>query len=150
SKVTGGTIRYVSQGGSALLYIMDDSRRADIPTKAKEVIAELDGIEKIVTPEQYNEYRIGHHQHDPRSPDLILFAKICFHYADPLAGALRFVDEPERKGSHGHDAAIPILRASFIAWGAGIKPGVEIGEIDTSDVAPTIARIMDLPFPSAD
>jgi arylsulfatase A-like enzyme len=42
------------------------------------------------------------------------------------------------------------LHASFIAWGAGIKPGVKVGEISNTQVTPTIAKLMGLEMSNLD
>ena len=42
------------------------------------------------------------------------------------------------------------MRAVFIACGAGIKPGTKLGEINNTDVAPTIAKLLGLEIPNAD
>ena len=42
------------------------------------------------------------------------------------------------------------MNAIFIAAGAGIKPGVELGEIDNIDVAPTVAHLLGVPLPDTD
>ena len=37
-----------------------------------------------------------------------------------------------------------------VAWGAGIKPGVKLGEISNLDVAPTIAKLLGFSLPHAE
>jgi len=56
----------------------------------------------------------------------------------------------KRKGSHGHDPALPDLHATFVAWGSGIKHGARLGEISNMDVAPTIARLLGFSIPNAE
>jgi hypothetical protein len=80
----------------------------------------------------------------------VLFAKEGYNFGDTAAGDVTFVDKPERKGSHGHNADIHDLHATFVAWGAGIKPGVQLGEIDNKSVAPTIAKLLNVPRPDVD
>ena len=81
---------------------------------------------------------------------MILFSKEGWNFGDTAAGQLAFVDKPERKGSHGHDADIPDLHATFVAWGVGIKPGVPLGKISNLDVAPTVAKLLGLKIPNAE
>ena len=54
------------------------------------------------------------------------------------------------KGSHGHDANLPDLHAVFVAWGTGIKPGVNLGDIDNRSVAPTIAKLLGIEMPGVE
>jgi glycerophosphoryl diester phosphodiesterase len=42
------------------------------------------------------------------------------------------------------------MRATFIAAGAGVKPGVRLKEVRSVDVAPTIARLLGLDLPAAE
>jgi hypothetical protein len=37
-----------------------------------------------------------------------------------------------------------------VAWGAGIMPGAKLGTIKNTDVAPTIAALLDLPLPGVE
>ena len=87
---------------------------------------------------------------DPHSPDLIIFADNGCYFGDTSAGAISFADKPERKGSHGHDPNFPNLHATFIAWGRGIKQGVNVGEIKNIDVAPTVAKLLRLDLGNTD
>ena len=45
-------------------------------------------------------------------------------------------------GSHGYLHTDPDMNAIFIAWGAGIRKGIQMPEIRNVDVAPTIARLL--------
>jgi predicted AlkP superfamily pyrophosphatase or phosphodiesterase len=55
-----------------------------------------------------------------------------------------------RKGMHGYFPDHPEMRATFIMVGPGIAPGRSLGEIDQRDIAPTVAKALGAPFPSAD
>ncbi len=52
-------------------------------------------------------------------------------------------------GQHGYDSSLSEMRAIFIAAGSGIKEEVVIGPVRLIDVAPTVARALDLAY-SAD
>lgn len=53
-------------------------------------------------------------------------------------------------GTHGQLPDLPDLSASFFLVGPGLPAGRSLGTIDMRDVAPTLARRLGLPFPSAD
>lgn len=53
-------------------------------------------------------------------------------------------------GTHGHDPALPMMGSTFVAWGVGIRPGARLPEINSVDVAPTVARIMGLEMSDVD
>jgi predicted AlkP superfamily phosphohydrolase/phosphomutase len=54
------------------------------------------------------------------------------------------------RGTHGHSPAHPELGAFFLIAGDGVRKGVTIGGIDMRSVAPTVARALQVPFPTAD
>jgi predicted AlkP superfamily pyrophosphatase or phosphodiesterase len=144
-RVTGGAVRIVPQGGSAFLYVMDEGRRDDIMRQVKKVFANVDGVAKVLTPDEYPEYGIADPRRDPRAPDMVLEAKLGYYFGDTAAGL-----KTEHKGSHGHDSHLPELHAVFVAWGRGIKPGAKLGEIDNRSVAPTIAKLLGVEIPGAE
>jgi predicted AlkP superfamily pyrophosphatase or phosphodiesterase len=151
-RIAGGDVRLCFQGGAALVYLTadDDAARAKLVERVTNAIEGADGYAKVVPSEGLAAYGVGDAKQDPRNPDMILFADEGNVFGDTAAGELPFRDKPERKGSHGHDPNLPDLHATFIAWGAGIKPGATIGKISNTDVAPTIAKLLSIPMPAAD
>ena len=53
-------------------------------------------------------------------------------------------------GTHGYAPTHPELLASFFISGPGVKKGLDLGQIDMRNIAPTLAVFLGLPFPSAD
>jgi predicted AlkP superfamily pyrophosphatase or phosphodiesterase len=149
-KNADGAIHLVTQGGSALIYVKDTAHRDEVLARVRAALKGLDGISKIVSYDQFKKYGVANPKDDPHAPDMILFAEEGCTFGDTAAGALPFNEKPERKGSHGHDSSLPDLHATFVAWGAGIKPGVKLGEISNLDVAPTIAKLLGLDLPHTD
>lgn len=82
-------------------------------------------------------------------PQLILTTRPGFSFGDAITGE-SLVDAGGRKGTHGHRPEPAYMHATFIAAGAGIKVGVKLKRIDNIDVAPTIARLLRVPLPSAE
>ncbi|MDB6058616.1 MAG: Type phosphodiesterase / nucleotide pyrophosphatase, partial [Verrucomicrobiales bacterium] len=48
------------------------------------------------------------------------------------------------------DPLVPDLQAIFVAWGVGIKSGATLGDIKNVDVAPTIAKVLQVELPNCD
>ncbi len=63
-----------------------------------------------------------------------------------LSGAL--VTPSTQKGTHGYFPDNKEMRATFMIAGPGIKKK-SLGDIDMRDIAPTLAKILQVPFPSA-
>ncbi|HUO07887.1 MAG TPA: ectonucleotide pyrophosphatase/phosphodiesterase [Phycisphaerae bacterium] len=148
--VVGGKVRAVVQGGSVLLYILDDANHAAIAQQVTDAFTPVDGISKIVPTDHLNDYGVATPQQDPHAPDMILFAKEGYYFGDTSNGAIPEKVKPEHKGSHGHEAEIPDLHAVFMARGVGIKPGARLPEISNLDVAPTVAALLNVPMPNTD
>ena len=53
------------------------------------------------------------------------------------------------KGSHGFSPEFPEMRASFFMSGVGIAHHRDLGVIDMRQIAPTVAKILNLSMPSA-
>jgi predicted AlkP superfamily pyrophosphatase or phosphodiesterase len=145
NRITGGDVEPVIQGGSVLLYIHDDANRAPIEERLRKAFANVEGVAKIIAADEFKDYGIGDPKRDPHAPDMVLFAELGYFFGDTAAGG-----KSELKGSHGYDSRLPDMHAVFIACGAGIKPGTKLGEINNTDVAPTIAKLLGLEIPNAD
>ena len=149
-KVTGGAVHVVVQGGSALIYVLDRPRRAEIIETIKRSFAGSPGIGKVVGHGQLHDHGVAEPTDDPHAPDMILFAGEGYTFAETATGTAAITDESKRRGTHGHDENLPNLHATFVAWGAGIKPGTELGLFDNTDVAPTIAALLGLSMGETD
>lgn len=150
TRVVGGPVRLVPQGGAAMVYVLDKPNRADLIAKVKDAFKNEAGIERIVSSESFADLGVADPAVDPHAPDVVLFAKEGKVFGDTAAGQLTFREKPERKGSHGHDADFPHLHASFYTAGRGIKQGATLGEIRNTDVAPTVATLLGLTIPNPD
>ena len=151
-RVAGGDVELVPQGGVAALYLKakDGAQRAALVERITRTFSGVDGYASVVPPSRMVEYGVADARVDPRAPDMLLFAEMGCIFGDTAAGELPFRDKPERKGSHGHDANFPDLHATFIAAGAGIRSGVNLGPVSNTDVAPTLAALLSVPLPDTD
>lgn len=149
-KVVGGAVQLVPQGGSALVYVTDKANRQQVIDRVTRAFNGVRGIASVVGPGGLAAYGVADPAVDPNAPDMILFAQEGYVFGDTAAGALPVEEKSERRGSHGHDSNLPDLHATFIAWGVGIKPGARLGEISNTDVAPTVAKLLDVPMPNVD
>jgi predicted AlkP superfamily pyrophosphatase or phosphodiesterase len=62
----------------------------------------------------------------------------------PLARAI------SPRGTHGYAPTHPELQASFLLLAPEVRKGYDLGTIDMRSIAPTLARLMGVAFPSAD
>jgi len=147
---TNESIHLVGQGGASMVYVLDQKHRNELISQIRKALAGLDGVSKILGVEDFKRYGVANPKEDPHAPDLILFADEGCVFSDTADGDLPFIEKPERGGSHGHDPNLPDLHAAFVAWGAGIKSRVTLGEVSNIDVAPTIAKLLGFSIPHAE
>jgi predicted AlkP superfamily pyrophosphatase or phosphodiesterase len=53
------------------------------------------------------------------------------------------------KGTHGYFPDWPEMRSTFLIAGPGVPKGKALGEIDMRDIAPTVAKILEVKLPTA-
>ncbi len=80
--------------------------------------------------------------------DVFVDARIGYTFAGKLTGPM--VTAGTEKGTHGYFPAHPEMRATLILNGPAVSAHGSLGEVDMRDIAPTLARLLDVPFPSAD
>ena len=139
----------LSQGGSAAVYILDRSGREAIARKIERAMKGVEGIEAVFTADQFGRIGQATPDEDPHAPDLWLAAKEGYSFSNEATGE-SVVTAGKTGGTHGFLPENPGMRGIFIAWGAGIEPGAKLGRIANTQVAPTIARLLGLAFPTAE
>lgn len=151
SKITGGKVRALAQGGASFIYIQKGEDRAVIAEQITKRFREMEGVDLVIEPADFVRYGLADASKDPRMPDLILSAKPGYSFTDIAGGEVSVTPEShETKGSHGFDPNQPGMHASFVAWGAGIRPGATLGTISNTSVAPTIGALLGLKMEGTD
>lgn len=83
----------------------------------------------------------------PEAAFLVVF-KPGYYAGSALSGSL-VTPIPGSRGSHGFSPEYPEMRASFFAVGAGIARHRDLGVVDMRQIAPTAAKILQVPLPTA-
>ena len=151
TKIAGGKVRAVSQGGSALLYVTDTSYREQLIQQVVAAFKDVEGVALTLTPQDFPRYGLADPAQQSQMCDIVLSAKSGYMFSDSVAGNVA-VTAPAAttKGSHGYDPNEPMMHATFVAWGAGIRPGVKLGTIANTSIAPTIATLLGLKMGNTD
>jgi predicted AlkP superfamily pyrophosphatase or phosphodiesterase len=83
-------------------------------------------------------------------PDAAFLVVLKSGYTTGIGTSGNLVDaNPEEKGGHGFSPEFTELHASFFMAGAGITHHRNLGVIDMRQIAPTVAKILNFPMPSA-
>ena len=137
-------VHFQSEGGAGMFYIKDTADRDRIIAELVPALKAVEGIEAVIPSAEFAS--IGHvpPTQDPREPDIFVAAAEGYSFADNLASKELITPVGSTKGTHGNHPNNRLLDATFVAWGAAIKPGVTLPRIRNVDVAPTMAAILGL------
>lgn len=136
-----------NSGGSAAIMLKDPADRA-VAAKVEALLRALaadpaNGIAAILDPAAIA--AMG----GAPGPAFVVDFRPGYAAGGALSGPV-VRDRTTTGGAHGYAPTHPELLASFIIAGPGIAAGQDLGEIDMRAIAPTLARLMGVPFPGAD
>ena len=139
----------VAQGGSAFVYALQPSRQKEIVGQLKAKLAKLEGVTGVLEPAQFTKLGVASPEKNPEAPHLVLTTQPGYSFDGSLT-APAVADAGSLKGTHGHEPSPEYMHATFVAAGAGIKPGTKLDVIKNTDVAPTIARLLGIKLRDVD
>lgn len=143
-----GKVWFLPEGGEASLYIRDASLRAALVPKLKAYFEKVPGVAGAYTNAEAQKLGIPASGSTDQAPDLYLAAKQGFAFWGGTEGPMEQEVKPA-SGSHGYLNTDPDMEALFLASGAHIRAGLNLGSISNLRVAPTIARILGVSLPAA-
>jgi predicted AlkP superfamily pyrophosphatase or phosphodiesterase len=139
----------VSQGGSAFIYLLDESKKDELLPRVRAALAEVEGVQSVLEPADFTRLGLPHPDDNPEMAHLVLTTGPGYSFGDSLT-AEAVVGAGGHKGTHGHLPQPPYMHATFLAAGAGIKAEARLRTVESVDVAPTIARLLGLRLPTAE
>lgn len=149
-KVTKSQAYAVPEGGTALVYVTVPDPSGEVLAKAKQTLAGLEGIDRVIEPAEYAKHGLPQPSANDQMGALFVTAKDGYAFSG-AAGPDAVIDAPEGSlGSHGYVSSDPDMQALFIASGRGIRRGVRLDTVANIDVAPTAARLLGVALPAAE
>ena len=129
-------VAIIASGGTAFVYVLDKTKAADVDA----AVAELPNVaRRIAAPELAT---LGA---DPTA-SFALVAAPGFQFSDKRTGDP--VMPTDTRGTHGWPPDDPAMQASLIAFGPKVKHA-QLGMRDMTQLAPTVARLLGVPLPTA-
>jgi hypothetical protein len=141
------SVYVLAEGGSAYLYF-DSKQSAQLSPKVVKTLDGIEGIDKIIGPNGFGALGLPQPDREPQMYQLLLTAKDGYSFSGAAGGPVTS-EVLQQAGSHGYLAADPEMDAIFIASGYGVRAGDQLGRIANIDVAPTIAKLLGVPLPTA-
>ena len=139
-----GKVQVVPEGGTAMIYVAS----AEVLPQAVKALEGVEGIDKVLGVDSFAALGLPTPTRDPQMSPLLLTAKDGYSFSGATGGPVTAA-VPQQRGSHGYLASDPEMDALFIASGYGVRAGALTGRISNVDVAPTIAKLLGVPLPSA-
>lgn len=136
--------------GVAYIYVLDQPNKEQLLKDITPKLAAMEGVEEVIEEKDFTKYGLQKPAEDPRMPDLILSAKDGYYFGNNVAGEDIVVPTDSPKGAHGYSPANPLMDASFVINGPGIKSGVVLDIISNTDVAPTAAHLLGVEMKNVD
>lgn len=150
NQIATARVHVYPEGGIGMVYFtVPESAEAD-RKKTIELFREREEIAQILTPEDFPKYGLPLPSEYPSMADLILVAKDGYGFGAGATGDDFVIKSDTTVGTHGFPSTNPKMNATFIASGNGIRRGATISVVENIDVAPTIARLLNVPLPNVD
>jgi arylsulfatase A-like enzyme len=150
TQVTACDLWVVAEGGTAMVYVTNPERRAELVVKAKELLGGLEGVDRVFEPAEFAAMGLPRAEENDQAPDLLLAAKSGYAFdSSPEGEPLVILPPGAYVGTHGYVSSDPEMNSTLIAWGYGIRRGARAENVNNIDLAPTVAALMGVPLPSA-
>ncbi len=140
----GKEVYVLPEGGTGFVYLGPGSG-LEVLGKAREVLQAVEGISEVIGQDRFAALGLPIPERDPQMFQLLLAAKPGYSFSGAKGGPVTAA-VPQQAGSHGYLASDPDLDAIFIASGCSVTPGKKLDRIANIDVAPTIAKLLNVPF----
>ncbi|HYD85772.1 MAG TPA: alkaline phosphatase family protein [Opitutus sp.] len=140
----------MSLGGTAMVYITDPARKAELLPKLKALLAATEGIAQVIDGSDGPTLGLPTPQENARMGDLFLVAADGYLFENSAAAPDVVMPVGNYAATHGYLASDPETDGIFIASGAHIKAGVTLPRVSNLDIAPTLARLLGLSLPGAE
>ncbi|MGC4235212.1 MAG: ectonucleotide pyrophosphatase/phosphodiesterase [Niabella sp.] len=134
-----------ANGGSAFLYLKDKNDKATLQ-QVKDILNDLPAAQKKMfrIVERREMDSIGA---DPNAVlGLAAIQGVSFSASDKGNSALK----PASGGTHGYFPDFKEMQTGFIGYGPGFKKGAVVPVMSLPDIAPIVARLLNLPFDAPD
>jgi predicted AlkP superfamily pyrophosphatase or phosphodiesterase len=148
-RVTRARARFVANGGSGYVYVLDGDRSVLARSLAKE-LGRLEGVAHAWTDESFEALGLPTVAKHAWMGDVVLEVAPGYMLVDDATGEDDIGPSRRYRGAHGHLGTRPDNRALFLAAGPGIAAGTALGPMSSRDVAPTIAAMLGIEMPAVD
>ena len=138
------------QGGLAFAYVNDPARKNELLPVLRAACEKIEGVAQVLDGSRGPELGMPTPDTHPSMGDLILYAKPGYAFQASPIGDTEVAEARTYLGTHGYPATDPELDGILIAHGYGIVPGAHLPRASNLDVAPTLARLLNVTLPETE
>lgn len=140
----------VAQGGAAAVYVLGEERRAQTVRQIEQAMRSVEGIDRVCSEaKDFQELGQATREQHKFGADLWLAAKEGYSFSNDATRDSVVTKDAKRAGTHGYTPQHADMRGIFIAWGRGVKRDTKLGLVRNTQIAPTVARLLGLNWPTA-
>ncbi len=150
TRMSSARVHVIPEGGIGMVYLTVPEKSAEDRQTVRELFSKHEGIAEIIEADQYAKYHLPQPSDNPRMADMILVGKDGFGFAATATGEDQIVTSTATLGTHGFLSTHPNMNAFCAAAGVGIRTGATRETASNVDIAPTIARLLNLDLPEVD
>ena len=140
-RVTRAEARLVMNHGAGYVYLEGGGERERTARDLARALAGIEGVAGAWSAEAYHGLGLPTPGENALAGDIVLEAEPGAYFGDEARG-----DDvhaaPRYRGTHGQRPTHADNAAFFLAAGAGVRRGAELGPIVSRDVAPTLAHLL--------
>ncbi len=144
--IESSRVYVLPEGGIGLVYLTEPATREEDRATVHKLFDKAEGVTAVLDPADFPRYGLPDPKDHPGMADMVIAVGDGYGVGGSFKGKGLIQENSPPHGSHGYLSTEPKMNALFVAAGAGIKPGVKLPTIENVDVAPTIARILDVPL----
>ena len=146
-------VQSISEGGTALVYVTDPARRAELLPKVRALLERMEGVAEVMGRDRFAALHYPDPERNPQMADLVVVGKPGFAFGNEARGDDEWTEVTLANGNQGHHGFLsghPRMAPFLVLWGRGIRSGARTGFVDNVDIAPTMARLLRTPLPGAE
>lgn len=152
-KISTAQVHVVPEGGIGLVYCTNPGTASAAASAFKKTFMGQEGVANVLLPDEYDDIGLQHPREYNQSPDAILVAKDGYAVSGSVEGDTLAALNTEARtsiGSHGFLSTLPKMNALCVLSGTGIRPGSRLTKVENIDIAPTIAKLLDIEYSVSD
>lgn len=140
----------MAQGGLAFVYVTDPNKKTKLLPQLRELCGKLEGVSQVIDGEEGHKLGMPTPAENQGMGDLVLYAKDGYAFQTPVDREQEVEPSTTYLGTHGYPNTEADLDGIFLAWGYGIGNGKQLKRVTNLDIAPTIARLLNVEMPEMD